>query len=89
MPPKIPATMNLKQFMLRQKVLKLYRDILREIRRVPDEGSKAELRLWARSDFRKYQNEKDEYAIKMLIFNGERSLKELKQSIELSSAKNN
>ncbi|XP_067009389.1 LYR motif-containing protein 2 [Anabrus simplex] len=84
MASKVP--LNLKQFMLRQRVLKLYREILRSIYKVPDESSKKELLQWARCDFEKHRHHTDEYTIKTLIFNGERSLKELQQTLELSKA---
>ncbi|KAJ4426104.1 hypothetical protein ANN_26913 [Periplaneta americana] len=72
------------QFMLRQQVLKLYRNILRAIREVPDEESKKELIQWARTDFKNNKNQTDEYAIKMLIFHGESQLKHLRQNIAFS-----
>ncbi|KAM7345212.1 LYR motif-containing protein 2 [Cochliomyia hominivorax] len=78
------TTLSLKQFMLRQEVLKLYRDIFRTIRAVPDTNSQQELRAWARQDFRVNQQQTDEVAIKMLIQYGRRSLNELRQSLHLS-----
>ncbi|XP_058129609.1 LYR motif-containing protein 2 [Anopheles ziemanni] len=82
---KIPkAALSLKQFMLRQEVLKLYRTIFRTIRQVPDESSRHELREWARSDFRNNMNQTDELAIKMLLQHGNRNLKQLQTSLELS-----
>lgn len=82
---KLPkAALSLKQFMLRQEVLKLYRTIFRTIRQVPDASSRQELREWARSDFRANRNQTEELAIKMLIQHANRSLKELQTSLELS-----
>uniref|UniRef100_A0A182P6Z0 LYR motif-containing protein 2 n=1 Tax=Anopheles epiroticus TaxID=199890 RepID=A0A182P6Z0_9DIPT len=82
---KLPkAALSLKQFMLRQEVLKLYRTIFRTIRQVPDASSRRELRDWARADFRNNRNQTDELAIKMLLQHGNRSLKELQTSLELS-----
>lgn len=46
--------------MLRQQVLKLYRNFLRAIRDVPDEKSKKELLEWARSDFKNNKHHTDE-----------------------------
>ncbi|XP_013099937.1 LYR motif-containing protein 2 [Stomoxys calcitrans] len=79
-------TLSLKQFMLRQEVLKLYRDIFRTIKLVPDANSQHELRTWARHDFRANKQQNDEVAIKMLINYGRRSLTELKTSLSLSGA---
>lgn len=70
--------------MLRQEVLKLYRDIFRTIRSVPDANSQQELRAWARHDFRVNQQQTDEVAIKMMLQYGRRSLNELRQSLHLS-----
>ncbi|EDW79689.1 uncharacterized protein Dwil_GK17885 [Drosophila willistoni] len=82
---KLPkAALSLKQFMLRQEVLKLYREIFRTIRQVPDKHSQMELKAWARHDFETNRQQCDEVAIKMLIQHGRRSLTELKTSLQLS-----
>ncbi|XP_062129203.1 LYR motif-containing protein 2 [Drosophila sulfurigaster albostrigata] len=78
------ATLSLKQFMLRQEVLKLYREIWRTTRLVPDKHSQRELREWARHDFRLNRSQSDEVAIKMLLQSGRRSLTELQTSLHLS-----
>ncbi|ALC40706.1 CG34229 [Drosophila busckii] len=78
------ATLSLKQFMLRQEVLKLYREIWRTTRLVPDKQSQQELRDWARHDFQTNRSQSDEVAIKMLMQSGRRSLTELQTSLELS-----
>ncbi|XP_077541594.1 putative glutamate receptor [Haemaphysalis longicornis] len=54
--------MTLKRFMLRQEVLKLYRDTMRTIRAVDDERQRKELRAWARHDFDINKHVEDEYA---------------------------
>lgn len=80
----IKPGLNLKQFIIRQEVLKLYREILRTIRRVPDKSTQYELREWARHDFRINKCQNDEIAIKMLIQHGRRSLTELQNGLSLS-----
>lgn len=70
--------------MLRQEVLKLYRDVFRTIRQVPDESSRQELRLWARHDFRSSPQVTDELTIKMKLQQGRRNLNELRTSLALS-----
>lgn len=70
--------------MLRQEVLKLYRDLYRTINKVPDEASKKDLKIWLRDDFRKNKSQTEEIAIKMSMQIGFRSLKELRNSLELS-----
>ncbi|EDV56428.1 LYR motif-containing protein 2 [Drosophila erecta] len=82
---KLPkASLSLKQFMLRQEVLKLYREIFRTIRQVPDKNSQLELKSWARHDFQTNRHQSDEVAIKMLLQHGRRSLTELRTSLQLS-----
>uniref|UniRef100_A0A7G3AIT2 LYR motif-containing protein 2 n=1 Tax=Lutzomyia longipalpis TaxID=7200 RepID=A0A7G3AIT2_LUTLO len=83
---KQPA-LTLKQFMLRQEVLRLYREIFRTIRRVPDLGSRTELQEWARRDFRGNSHHTDETTIKMMLQYGRRSLTELQNSLNLSGNK--
>lgn len=80
----LKPALNLKQFMLRQEVLKLYRDLHRTIRKVPDDSSRKDLRLWLREDFKKNKSLTEEIAIKMSMQVGNRSLKELRNSLELS-----
>lgn len=53
----VKPAMNLKQFMLRQEVLKLYRDLYRAINKVPDESSRKDLKLWLREDFKKNKSQ--------------------------------
>lgn len=70
--------------MLRQEVLKLYRNIFRCIRLVPEASSRTDLKHWTRSDFRANMHHTDELTIKMLLQHGQRSLNELKTNLELS-----
>lgn len=73
--------------MLRQEVLKLYREIFRTIRQVPDSTSRRELGEWARGDFRNNAHHTEEIVIKMLMQHGRRSLTELQTSLNLSGGK--
>ncbi|XP_047530995.1 LYR motif-containing protein 2 [Vanessa atalanta] len=87
MASKLPkATLNLKQFLLRQEVLKLYRDIFRTIRKVSDENTRLELKEWARSDFKNNKHHNDETTIKSLLYYGRKSLKDLQKSLALSDS---
>lgn len=72
--------------MLRQEVLRLYREIFRAIRKVPDESSRNDLRIWTRSDFRANMHHTEELTIKMLMQHGRRSLTELRNSLHLSGS---
>ncbi|XP_047025240.1 LYR motif-containing protein 2 [Helicoverpa zea] len=87
MSSKLPkATLSLKQFMLRQEVLKLYREIFRTLKLVQDERTKADLRDWARADFRNNMHHTDEIAIKAMLQHGKKSLNDLKKSLALSKS---
>ena len=50
--PQIPPVLLL-QFLQRQKVLGLYRNLLRTIREVPDPADRTYLRSWARDEFKR------------------------------------
>lgn len=80
--------MTLKQFMLRGQVLKLYRDFFRTTKRIPDQRERSELQSWVRADFKRNKSVscEDEEAIKALFYNGEKMLRELKQSLDLAKA---
>jgi hypothetical protein len=82
------AALTLKQFMLRQQVIKLYRDFFRTINMLDDKGQQVELRKLVREDFKanKEVDPAQEDQIKSLMFNGEKMLRELKQSVDLSRA---
>ncbi|RVE47438.1 hypothetical protein evm_007849 [Chilo suppressalis] len=82
---KIPGTaLTLKQFMLRQEVLKLYREILRTIRQVPDKNTRKELIEWTRTDFQNNKHHTDEATIKTMLYYGKKSLKDFQNSVALS-----
>jgi len=76
--------MSLKQFMVHQEVLKLYRDTMKTIRQIPDKQDREYMKNWARSDFRANKEIKDEFAIKSLIVHGENSLRELRKNLNLT-----
>jgi len=73
--------MNLKQFMSSRQVLKLYRNILKTIKLIPDEADREYMRNWARSDFKSYKNVTDDLHIKALLDHGEKSLRELQKNL--------
>ena len=53
--------------MLRAEVLKLYRDILRTVKKIPDEYYRNEMKCWARDDFKNNKHLTDE--VTFLIHN--------------------
>lgn len=83
------VVLTLKQFMLRQEVLKLYRSFFRTTRQIPNDGQRKEVENWIRSDFKTYAKScslEEEDHVKSLLFQGGKSLNELKQSVDLSKA---
>ncbi|XP_064629788.1 LYR motif-containing protein 2-like [Lineus longissimus] len=84
MASKIPNAMNLRQFMLRQEVLKLYRQMMRCVRLVDDPAHRKELWIWVRRDFEMNKHHQDEDVIRMHLARGKKHYKELESSITLA-----
>ncbi|MBN3291670.1 LYRM2 protein, partial [Polypterus senegalus] len=81
-----PAALNLKQFLQRQKVLSLYRSILRTIRKVPDKEDQQYLKNWAREEFKRNKNVKEEDVIRMMLTQGRRQLEDLTRTLQLAQS---
>uniref|UniRef100_A0A3Q3WWM9 LYR motif-containing protein 2 n=1 Tax=Mola mola TaxID=94237 RepID=A0A3Q3WWM9_MOLML len=81
-----PAALSLKQFLKRQKILGIYRDMLRTIRQVPDEGDRKYLRDWAKEEFKRNKNATNQDAIRMMITQANNHLEELKKSLALAKS---
>ena len=87
--PTKRVTLTLKQFMLRQEVLALYRKYFRTINQISCPSQKKEVADWVRSDFRSHAKScalDDEVHVKSLLFQGTKVLNELKQNVDLSKA---
>uniref|UniRef100_H2MUE1 LYR motif-containing protein 2 n=1 Tax=Oryzias latipes TaxID=8090 RepID=H2MUE1_ORYLA len=78
-----PAALSLKQFLQRQKVLQIYRTLLRTIRQVPDEADRRYLRDWARGEFRRNKEATNQDAIRMMVTQARNHLEELQKSLAL------
>ncbi|XP_015256213.1 LYR motif-containing protein 2 [Cyprinodon tularosa] len=78
------AALSLKQFLQRQKVLGIYRNMLRTIRQVPDEADRKYLRDWARSEFKRNKDATNQDAIRMMITQASNHLEELQKSLALA-----
>ncbi|KAL0967320.1 hypothetical protein UPYG_G00250740 [Umbra pygmaea] len=81
------AALTLKQFLQRQKVLGLYRNMMRTIRQVPDEGDRKYLRDWARDEFKRNKSATNQDAVRMMITQANMHLDELKSSLALANVK--
>ncbi|KAI8820847.1 LYR motif-containing protein 2 [Fimicolochytrium jonesii] len=77
--------LSLDQFLTRQKVLTLYRSILRLSKHLPPSDA-AFVREWARSDFDRYRNVDvgDVDRIRMLLSQGMVQLRTLETSVTLA-----
>ncbi|KAM4632928.1 LYR motif-containing protein 2 isoform 1-T2 [Polymixia lowei] len=79
-----PAAFTLKQFLQRQSILGIYRNMLRTIRQVPDEADRKYLRDWARGEFKRNKNETNQDAIRMMIKQANDHLEDLQRSLALA-----
>ncbi|KAJ3068925.1 LYR motif-containing protein 2 [Podochytrium sp. JEL0797] len=77
--------MDLKQFMLRMRVLGLYRDITRTLKSVSDPSERQFIREWARSDFERARLETDSEHIKYLLSTGKASYHHLQSNLQMSA----
>ena len=74
--PNPQLALSLKSFLLRQRVLHLYRTILRSCQHLPS-PSDYEMRTFAREEFERQRGVKEEAKIRYLISTGEADLKRL------------
>ncbi|XP_070705674.1 LYR motif-containing protein 2 [Pempheris klunzingeri] len=81
-----PAALSLKQFLQRQRILGIYRTMLRTIRQVPDEADRKYLRDWARDEFKRNKNATEQDAIRMMVTQANNHLEELQKSLALAGS---
>ncbi|KAM4706732.1 LYR motif-containing protein 2 [Discoglossus pictus] len=81
-----PAALSLRQFMLRQQVLGLYRKICRAIRQIPDAADRGYMAEWAREEFKKNKGATEEVTIRMMVTQGQRQLQELERALQLAKS---
>ncbi|XP_072296446.1 LYR motif-containing protein 2 [Eucyclogobius newberryi] len=78
------AALSLKQFLQRQRVLGIYRNMLRTVRQVPDPGDQKYLRDWARDEFKRNKDATDPDAVRMMITQANNHLEDLRRSLSLA-----
>ncbi|XP_052708954.1 LYR motif-containing protein 2-like [Crassostrea angulata] len=76
--------MSLERFMLRTEVLKLYKQMLRLVRKIPDQSQRQQLQNFIRQDFELNKNLEDEQAIRMNVMRGKNSMKELERTVHIA-----
>ncbi|ORY36685.1 hypothetical protein BCR33DRAFT_721897 [Rhizoclosmatium globosum] len=77
--------LNLKQFMLRMRVISLYRDISRSLKAVSNPSERDFIKKWARSDFEKSRHETDPERIQYLLSTGKAEYHHLQSNLQLSA----
>ncbi|GIY66870.1 LYR motif-containing protein 2 [Caerostris darwini] len=83
--PKINTNvLSLSQFLLRSKSLSLYRDILRTLKKIPNQEHRTELKQWVREDFEQNGHQKDEEIIKYHLSRGRNFHEELITALSLA-----
>ncbi|XP_069017747.1 LYR motif-containing protein 2 [Embiotoca jacksoni] len=78
------AALSLKQFLQRQKVLGIYRTMLRTIRQVPAEADRKYLSDWAREEFKRNKNATEQDTIRMMMTQANNHLVALQKSLALA-----
>ncbi|XP_007901725.1 LYR motif-containing protein 2 [Callorhinchus milii] len=78
------AALTLRQFLHRQKVLTLYRKILRAIYQMPNEADQLYLKKWARQEFKQNKNATDPDTVRMMLTHGNLQLQELEKMLRLA-----
>lgn len=74
------AGLTLDHFLVRSKVVALYRSFIRNTRGLGDLRSRQETVSWVRAEFEQHKAERDLKKIKSLYSSGKRQLKQLSQS---------
>ncbi|EFQ99819.1 hypothetical protein MGYG_02831 [Nannizzia gypsea CBS 118893] len=77
-----PSPLNLEQFLIRQRVLSLWRDILRSTKRIPNSSTKHELRSFARGEFERHRNVTDAGHIRYLLSTGKTEFDTMRRYID-------
>ncbi|XP_029281351.1 LYR motif-containing protein 2 [Cottoperca gobio] len=80
------AALSFKQFLQRQRVLGIYRNMMRTIRQVPDKADRKYLSDWARDEFKRNKNATEQDAIRMMITQANNHLEELQKSLALAKS---
>ncbi|KAM6992725.1 LYR motif-containing protein 2 [Tautogolabrus adspersus] len=78
------AALSLKQFLQRQRILGIYRNMLKTIRQVPDEADRKYLKDWARDEFKRNKTATNPDAIRMMVTQANNHLEELQKSLALA-----
>uniref|UniRef100_UPI00358DF666 LYR motif-containing protein 2 n=1 Tax=Myxine glutinosa TaxID=7769 RepID=UPI00358DF666 len=71
-------------FLHRQRVLQLYRSLMRTLRYLPDEADRVYMAGWVREEFVKHKDEKDVEVLRMLMNRGHDQLSKFQRIVNLA-----
>ncbi|QVM10152.1 hypothetical protein D8B26_004814 [Coccidioides posadasii str. Silveira] len=77
---------SLEHFIQRQRALKLWRDIVRGINKIPPSTTRDELRVFARQEFERNKNVRDLAHIRYLISTGKTEFDAMRRYIDEQSS---
>ncbi|RVD86306.1 uncharacterized protein DFL_004590 [Arthrobotrys flagrans] len=75
------AKLGLDRWIQRSRVLALWREILRTVRRIEDPATREEMRSWARHEFKRNKDVQETTQIRYLISQGRHEMETISQSI--------
>ncbi|PSN65540.1 hypothetical protein BS50DRAFT_636303 [Corynespora cassiicola Philippines] len=73
--------LSLDHFIQKQRVLALWRDILRATASIPDANSRKDMRQWARTGFERHRNVTDLEEIRYLYSSGKTEVDAMKNTL--------
>lgn len=79
---RVPAAVSLEHFLQRQRVLGLWRDIVRSTKTIPNESIRTEMRSFAKEEFERNRHVKDPTQIRYLISTGREQMKSMQRYVD-------
>ena len=77
---KPPLTLD--QFLQRQRVLGLWREIVRATNHISSEDIRKEMKMFAREEFERYRNVEDATKIRYLVSTGKEQLQSMRRYVD-------
>lgn len=79
---RLKNVLSFHEFMRRKEVLSLYKDFIKEVRKIGRDQLRSELELQIRFDFKHNKDMKDNSVVKSLLADGRRELIRLRHLVE-------
>lgn len=83
---KSKATLSLEHFLVRQRVLSLWREVARALYKIPPSSTRTELRAYARGEFERNRNVQDVAQIRYLISTGKTEFETMERYVNEQAA---